>query len=428
MRPGSTPLKIEDYSERLLDLKMPNLLNSYKILEFTGVRGCGKTSLCLASAQSITHCDEKNIVLPLIQTDPRLALTGVRPHVIDEWADLPGLQEFAYRETSDFGEFLFTSSRRTEESTRHVMTRQSRGARIKMHTLTLAEIGASDRSVSLSGLFRGEFDPRRSTASLGSIASLMYAGGWPQTIGMDSASAHAVASMHIESLLAGEVEAAGRKEATARRVLRAVCSNVGNDFTYDALAGLMAEDGEKVPSRNTVTGYLRTFEELFLVDRIDGWDAPVRAKSHVKIKPRYIPCDASLGPVVCRWRQGDITSDARLFMAGLRALVGHDLQTYAGAISPCHAPRLCYYADADGLAVDYVLLSDDGRWAAFNAEIGEAQIAASIKRLERLKKKVANGGELQGPEFTAVILASTPHSHRDAATGTYIVPVTSLTV
>ena len=115
-------------------------------------------------------------------------------------------------------------------------------------------------------------------------------------------------------------------------------------------------------------------------------------------------------------------------MAGLRALVGHDLQAYVGAISPGHAPRLCYYADADGLAVDYVLLSDDGRWAAFNVEVDEAQVAASIKRLERLKKKVANGGELQGPEFTAVILASTPRSHRDAATGTYIVPATSLTV
>ena len=293
MKPGNTPLKIEDYSERLLDLKMPNLLNSYKILEFTGVRGCGKTSLCLASAQSITHCDEKNIVLPLIQADPRLALTGVRPHVIDEWANLPDLQEFAYRETSASGEFLFTSSRRTEEPTRYVRTHQPRGARIKMHTLTLAEIGASDRSVSLSGLFRGEFEPKRSATSLGSIASLLYAGGWPQTIGMDSASAHAFASMHLESLLAGEVEAAGRKETTARRVLRAVCSNVGNDFTYDALAGFMAEDGEKVPSRNTVTGYLRTFEDLFLVDRIDGWDAPVRAKSRVKIKQKSTRLNSS---------------------------------------------------------------------------------------------------------------------------------------
>ena len=169
MKPGNTPLKIEDYSERLLDLKMPNLLNSYKILEFTGVRGCGKTSLCLASAQSITHCDEKYIVLPLIQADPRLALTGVRPHVIDEWANLPDLQEFAYRETSASGEFLFTSSRRTEEPTRYVRTHQPRGARIKMHTLTLTEIGASDRSVSLSGLFRGEFEPKRSATSLGSI-------------------------------------------------------------------------------------------------------------------------------------------------------------------------------------------------------------------------------------------------------------------
>ena len=427
MKPGNTPLRIEDYSERLLDLKMPNLLNSYKILEFTGVRGCGKTSLCLARAQSITHCDEKNIVLPLIQADPRLALTGVRPHVIDEWAGLPDLQEFAYREASAFGEFLLTSSRRTEEPTRYVRTHQSRGVRIKMHTLTLAEIGASDKSVSLSGLFRGEFEPRQSTTSLGPIVSLLYAGGWPQAIGMDSASAHAFASMHLESLLAGEVEAAGRKEKTARRVLRALCSNVGNDFTYAALAGFMAEDGEKIPSRNTVTGYLRTFEELFLVDRIDGWDAPVRARSRVKVKPRYIPCDASLGPAVCRWRHGDITSDARLFTAGLKALVGHDLQAYAGAISPGHVPRLCYYADADGLAVDYVLLSDDGRWAAFNVEIGEAQVAASIKRLERLKKKVANGGELEEPEFCAVILASTQRSRRDEATGTYIFPVTSLT-
>ena len=51
-------------------------------------------------------------MLPLIQSDPRLAISGARPHVIDEWKTMPELQELAYREAEATGSMLLTTSLR----------------------------------------------------------------------------------------------------------------------------------------------------------------------------------------------------------------------------------------------------------------------------------------------------------------------------
>ena len=102
-----------------------------------------------------------------------------------------------------------------------------------------------------------------------------------------------------------------------------------------------------------------------------------------------------------------------------------DLLVYAGALEPGVEPQVRYYADSDGLEVDFVLLLADSRWAAINVEIGEAQAKDSIKRLQRLCKKVRNGGTLGEPAFCAVILAGTDQPRRDEATGTYVFPITT---
>ena len=61
-----------------------------------------------------------------------------------------------------------------------------------------------------------------------------------------------------------------------------------------------------------------------------------------------------------------------------------------------------------------------------DVEVGEAQVKDSIKRLQRLCKKVRNGGPApQDPAFCAVILAGTDRPRRDEATGTYVFPITA---
>lgn len=411
MKVENVPLKPEDYFPRLSDRMLPSLLNSYKILEFEGVRGCGKTYTCLSVAQTITHADEKTIVLPLIQSDPRLAISGARPHVIDEWETMPELQELAYREAEATGSLLLTTSVRPDAPEPYVRTHAGRGAHVHMHTLSLFELGLSNGSVSLAGLLDGRFEPASGHASVGTIASYLCRGGWPFTRKAESTDALERAGRHVSGILATNVVALGKKASTARDVLAATAGCEG-DFTYANMAQTMEAHGAKAPSRNTLAAYLGILERLYLIERLDGWAAPVRATSRVKIKPRYLD-------------ERGLLRDASAFSRALKSMALRDLLVYASVLRSGAGPQVRYYADSDGLGVDFVLLLADSHWAAINVEIGEAQVKDSIKRLQRLSKKVRNGGQLQDPAFCAVILAGTDRPRRDEATGTYVFPITA---
>lgn len=424
MRVVNTPLKPEDYFPRLLDRALPSLLNSYKILEFEGANGCGKTYLCLSVAQTITHADEKSIVLPLIQSDPRLALAGARPHVIDEWGVMPELQEISYREAESAGSILMTTSLRPKTIEPYVRSHASEAARIRLRTLSLEELGLSDRSVPLASLLGRRFHPTVSGAPVAQIATYICKGGWPGAGKLDAEESLAWTRAHLECLFAEYVPVLGKKTATAKAVLASLAT-CGGDFTYDRVAARMQESGQKPPSRNTLAAYVSMLERLYLLERLDGWAAPVRATSRLKVKPRYYACDPSLVTAAKGADEHALLSNAELFSRALKTMALRDLLVYASALKPGHEPRVCYYADSDGLEIDFVALFEDNQWALINVEIGEAQVKDSVKRLERLKKKIRNAEKLGEPLFSAVVLAATDRPRQDPATGTYIFPITS---
>ena len=260
--------------------------------------------------------------------------------------------------------------------------------------------------------------------SIRTIASYICKGGWPFARETDPARALELAGRHLGDILATDVTAMGKKPSTAQDVLAAT-AECENDFTYARIAQTMEVHGAKPPSRNTLAAYLGVLERLYLVERLDGWAAPVRATSRVKVKPRYLPCDPSVGVFACGLNERSLLRDASVFSRALKSMALRDLLVYAGVLEPGVEPQVRYYADSDGLEVDFVLLLADGRWAPINVEIGEAQVKGSIKRLQRLCKKVRNGGRLGEAAFCAVILASTDRLRRDEATGTFVFPITT---
>lgn len=424
MRLPNTPLRPADYIPRLMDERIERLLDSYTVVEIEGMHGCGKSWTSLAHAQSATKADDTAIVLPILQTDPRIALSGLRPHVIDEWAVLPRLREYAYREAEAKGTFILVSSFRAEPEGYYLRDHSRMGARVRMRTLSLSEQRLSDQSVSLRQLLEGRFAPITSHAGLEKMAEAACSGGWPRALGLDGAAARNVARIQADAILANSAPSLGRKEAVARRMLGAMADSTGLDATYQRISSLMARDGSKPPSRNTVLAYERALQDLFLVEPISGWAAPVRSASRVKTKPRFYLADPSLGTAVLGLEPSDLLANAQVFLSAFKTLVHHELLVYSDMLN---GARLCYYADADGLEVDFVLLLGDGRWAAINAEIGEAQVAKSIKRLERLRRKVAGGGSEMGePAFTAVIVSATSTPRQDEMSGTYVFPLISL--
>ena len=51
---------------------------------------------------------------------------------------------------------------------------------------------------------------------------------------------------------------------------------------------------DTVPTAETVSSYLQEFERNYFIEELPGWDAPVRAKSRLRTKPKRYFADPSL--------------------------------------------------------------------------------------------------------------------------------------
>jgi predicted AAA+ superfamily ATPase len=104
------------------------------------------------------------------------------PH--SQWQDVPEIwDEVRYRvdETRNHpGQFILTGSSEPQKERLH-HSGAGRIATYRMSTMTLAEMGASSGTVSLAGLFDGNFTPVLAQQGLETYAGHICRGGWPAT-------------------------------------------------------------------------------------------------------------------------------------------------------------------------------------------------------------------------------------------------------
>ncbi len=89
----------ENYRPRAIDRRIDQLLRSFGAVEIAGPKWCGKTWTSLAHAGSADLLTDPSTLLAA-QSSPDLVLSGERPHLIDEWQEVPqnlGYGSFSYR-------------------------------------------------------------------------------------------------------------------------------------------------------------------------------------------------------------------------------------------------------------------------------------------------------------------------------------------
>ncbi len=461
------------------------------------VLGCGKTWTALAHAQSVTTLGDTKMVLPIIQANPHIALTGVAPHLIDDWTNLPELQELMYRESGRPGSYISVSSHIPQTEDIYVRRHAARGVKVRMRTCTIDELGFSRREVAWEDLVAGRFSPGSTTLELERTARLICSGGWPAGIGQEDEIARQTAECSVEEAILQVSTVFKKMVPTASVVLTAIADGAGEDTNHPALTKRIEQLGIKPPSRTTLSTYLgilerlcliervqgwdapirsksrvrtkpryfpvvkppsRTtlstylgiLERLCLIERVQGWDAPIRSKSRVRTKPRYFPVDCSVSTSMRQLAANDLLGNAPLFQAclksmvlhellcrvdspasktpgrvcyysdadgleidfillfddgswGLKSMVLHELLCRVDSPASKTPGRVCYYSDADGLEIDFILLFDDGSWAPINVELGEHQVTSSAKRIARLYNKLASN-EGDGLEIDFILL------------------------
>ena len=427
-------LRSPQYIDRLLDNQLKRHLRAFGAVEIVGSMWCGKTWMADAHGASKINLSNPGIK-DLVEADHSLALEGGRPHVIDEWQEIPALWD-ATRLAVDAaagkrGLFILTgSSTPAKDQTVHSGT--GRISRIHLRPMSLFETGDSDGSVSLSALFEGKFKKARVQTDIRKFASLICKGGWPGALHLKPRDAALIPNQYLDTLIAFIGKQSGANEYRLRRFLASLARNTGQAVTYQTIANDIIEGNieskSELDSKQQIETLLAVFKDRFIIEDVCGWDAPVRSKSRVRVKPKRCFVDPSLTAALLGADKERLLQDGQLFGTLFEELALRDLRIYASCMDEALPNPIQYYRDSDNLEADAIIELRDGRWAGIEIKLSENKAAEGVESLLRLQKKLMLNPMARNPKpvFLAVLVGKADFC-RKTPEGVYVIPISSLT-
>lgn len=399
----------KEYKPRLIEKRLDALLEAFGCVEIHGPKWCGKTWTAMTRAASMSKLDEPS-EKAAAELDPKLALLGDTPHLVDEWQEVPEVWDAARRYVDDAGNkrglLLLTGSTALKKSDRDRVRHTGTGriARLAMHPMALCELGESTASVSLESLLLGNaLEPARCETSVADIARWCTRGGWPANLGLSDEAAAETASQYVQSVLNVNVIEENRSPETALALMKALALNVTQAATYKTLAKDMSY-GEATPSAETITSYIDLFVRLGLVDELPGWEPPMRSKARVRVKPKRYFCDPSLPAALLNAMPSKLLHDTQTLGLLFENLVMRDLQVFLSTYGGL-GNKLSYYRDDKGLEVD-AIVEYQGAWAGIEIKLSDTKVEKAAAALKRLREKVGSNAASRNtePVFLAVIV------------------------
>ena len=429
-------LKYDDYKPRLIDGVIDLLLSVFGAVQIDGPKYCGKTWTAKAHSNSEIRLDSKEN-RALANADPNVALKGESPRLVDEWQEVPSIRDDIRRTIDESanapGQFVLTGSSVPPRGS-YVHSGAGRIARVHMRPMSLYEMGLSDGRISLKALFEGKpIEAFQVESALDTLASYVCAGGWPAALGKSANVAQLIAGQYLNAVFEDSAPQMGRTPTFARRAFSSLARNNGTAVKVNTIASDMAygqyDDSLAKPARSTIESYLDFFRDIYLLEELFGWDAPIRSKKRMRTKPKRYIVDPSLAISALGMNENSLLSDLQIFGLMFESLCLRDLRVYASVGAMFEGVQLRYYSDDSGLEVDVIIELKDGRWGCFEIKLSEEKVADGVKHLIAFRDRLAENEVMKTkpPEFMAILVGRTSFA-RTTPEGVHVIPITSLTV
>lgn len=385
------------YMDRCIDRSIERDLGIFGAVLIQGPKWCGKTTTAQRFAESTLSLSDPAgdfAALQLARIDPAQAIVGATPRLIDEWQEEPKLWDAIRfecdRRTGEPGQFLLTGSATPNDADQPMHSGIGRISRLRMETMTLAELGVSTRAVSLESLFNG----CAIKAALGSIngiagiADLLCRGGWPQAVGKTTADAMRISAAYIDGVCESDVSKVDGVKRDPEKVRALLSSLARNESTLAGEKSLEKDLGGDV-SRSTLRRYTDALRRIHIIDDIPAWHPALRSPVKLRQSAKRHLADPSLAVALLGANPESLASDPKTLGLLFESLVLHDLKVYAAA----NDSSVSHYHDADDLEVDAVIHRRDGTWIAVEVKLGSPQIPEASANLLRLERKLVERGE-----------------------------------
>lgn len=424
-------MKNPEYRPRIADQEIAESLQAFSAVVIEGPKWCGKTWTAEhVAASEIKIGDPAGNFQNrrLAEMNPSLVLEGEKPHLIDEWQEVPALWD-AVRAKSDEnnqkGKFILTGSS-TPKRKGIMHSGAGRIARIHMHTMSLYENGNSSGEISLQDICEKKApDIMTGEVSLERIAELIIRGGWPEIIGMPLNLASLIPSQYIEAIItddASRIDGKKRDTAKMRRLLRSLARNESTTVSNNALKRDIRDVDDDDIDNNTISDYLDVFNRLYLTDNQLPFSSSIRSSVRVKQQEKRHLCDVSIASSLLGIHNTDmLINDLNTMGFLFESLVEHDLRIYAESF---HA-KLFHYQDYSNKEIDAVIEMEDGRWCGIEIRLGASQIDTAAENLLKISESFQKDPKGKGPSSLCVVcgLSNAAYTRPD---GVYVVPLTAL--
>lgn len=273
-----------DYTHRIVDDELDELLPELAAVAIEGPKAVGKTATAERRATTVHRLDVPE-VRSIAAADPTMLLGDPPPVLLDEWQHVPAVWD-AVRAAVDQdptpGRFLLVGSATPVTPPSH--SGAGRIVRVRMRPLSLAERSQDEPTVSLTALLRGALAKPEGRTSFG-LADYVHeivASGFPGIRRLSGRALRAQLDGYLERIVDRDFEEQGytvRRPQALRRWMAAFAAATGTTTSLEKIRNAATAGAEEVPAKTTVIAYRNVLERLWILDQVPGW---VPAKNYLR--------------------------------------------------------------------------------------------------------------------------------------------------
>lgn len=420
----------ENYKPRLQDSLVQELLECAGAVCVEGPKWCGKTWTArhhAASVISLTDPEGNFSNRALAQMNPSAALEGERPHLVDEWQEVPCIWDAVRYRVDEIGKrglFLLTGSA-TPVHKGIMHSGAGRIVSLRMRPMSLFESGDSSGDVSLYSLTDGDL-PAKATGevSLRHLIELVVRGGWPGNLGLPLRKASQLPMRYLNAVLNDDLyrmDGVRRDLGKMKLLLRSLARNESTLAGAATLRRDIKEHDNDDLGVNTISEYLNILGRLFLTDNQPPFALQLRSKARVQQAEKRHLADPSLACALLRATPQKLLHDLNTFGFLFEALVERDLRVYAES----RGGELYHYRDDRGKEIDAIVEWADGRWIAVEIKLGAHEIEAAAKHLLAMQRDILAYNPENAPAALLVVCGMSRAAYK-RPDGVMVVPPTAL--
>lgn len=418
------------YYKRLIEKDIELKLRTSGAVVVAGPKFCGKTTTCMLYQKSFVKLNTKQTIT-MARMNPKWALEGEKPRLIDEWQKAPDLWnqikddlDFDYQ----FGKFILTGSSTPADKTEVHHSGAGRIAPVKMRPMSLWESQESKGSVSLIELFdeKSEYPwDLNSEISLEDIAFLICRGGWPISVRAPKDIAVEITKNYYNGLFVFEdcenERFRNKKPEVLKMILKSYARHISTEAAISTIIADVRQSNERTMDPKTFDDYMEALKDLYVIEDLPAWNPNIRSKTIIRSTPTRHFIDTSIACRALGVSPNDLMNDLESFGLFFEDFAVRDLSIYANAIGG----TVTHYRDNTGLECDAVVHLEDGRWGAIEIKLGgDELIEHGAQSLKNLRDKITSISEERAPSFLMVLTAVGGAYRRED--GVYVAPINLL--